>query len=108
MLTAWEMEARKHWTEHRPRLVKFLREKGVLREALRVAAENAGKMFGSLARRGVDPWEAQREGRIQFLLLPDEESVPMLDPDQAPFGQPAELSTRTKTQEEAPGSSMSI
>ena len=88
MLTAWEVEAKKHWTEHRPRLVKYLSEKGVLRQALQTAAENAGLTFGAMARRGVDPWEAQREARIQFLLLPSEEDVPMLDPDQAPFGQP--------------------
>ena len=88
MITAWEVEAKRHWTKHRPRLVKYLREKGVLRQALEQAAENAGLTFGAMARRGVDPWEAQREARIQFLLLPDEESVPMLDPDQAPFGQP--------------------
>ena len=99
MPTAWELEAKKHWTEHRPRLVKFLREKGVLRQALQRAAENAGLMFGRLARQGVNPWEAQREARVQFILLPDEESVPMLDPDQAPFGQPTESPTRTKTQE---------
>ena len=88
MMTAWEVEARRHWTKHRPRLVKYLREKGVLRQALQAAAENAGLTFVEMAKRGVNPWEAQREARIQFLLLPEEESVPMLDPDQAPFGQP--------------------
>ena len=92
-MTAWEVEAEKHWTEHRPRLVAYLREKGVLRQALQQAAENAGLMFGALARRGVNPWEAQREARVQFLLLPDEDSVPVLEPDQAPFGQPEPIDT---------------
>lgn len=88
MVTAWEVEARKHWKEHRPRLVRYLQERGVLKDALQVAAENAGKLFGALLRSGVNPWEAQREARIYFLLLPEEEAVPQLDPDQAPFGQP--------------------
>ena len=88
MMTAWEVEAKKPWTKHRPKLVKYLRKKGVLRQALEQAAENAGLTFVAMAKRGVAPWEAQREARIQFLLLPDEESVPILDPDQAPFGQP--------------------
>ena len=68
--------------------MKYLREKGVLRQALQIAAENAVKTCVEMAKRGVNPWEAQREARIQFLLLPEEDRVPMLDPDQAPFGQP--------------------
>ena len=46
MMTAWEVAATKIWTKHRPRLVKYLREKGVLRQALQTAEENACRIGG--------------------------------------------------------------
>ena len=87
-MLAAERRAKRHWEKFRPSLVKFLKEKKVLRQALRRAEENTRMMFGDWVRRGMNPWEAQREATIYFLLLPDEKEVPILHPDQAPFGQP--------------------
>ncbi len=87
-LRPWGLMAKKHWEEHRPRMVAHLKKQGVYRDALILAQEKAAQMSDSLAKRGLDGHQAQWEGKLAYLLLPAEDEEAVLDHDRMTFSQP--------------------
>ena len=87
-LRPWGLLAKKHWEEHRPKMVAHLKRQGVYRDALLLAQEKAGVLSDQLAKGGLDGHQAQWEGKLAFVLLPSEEEKAVLDNDQMPFSQP--------------------
>ena len=95
-MTPWMMEADRQWTRDRPRFVADMKRKGVYRETLQMAAERAHRMKDELLRAGADPFTATSDAKAQHLYLDDEETMPTLPPDLAPFGQPEPRGGRRK------------
>ena len=75
---AWQMEMRRHLKEHRPKMYRELLKAGTLDKVTCEASERAGEMVLDLIEQGVPPWEAQREARVQHLLLPSGADQPEL------------------------------
>ena len=61
---------------------------GKLERALEMALEQAVVMGVELTKRGHHPIVAKRIAQDRDWNLPKESEVPILDRDQAPFGQP--------------------
>ena len=80
-------EAQVQWLEARPRQVKWLRENDLLRLTLKRMVRDSANQCVALREAGVPPLEAQREATTRLLYLPDEESVPRLPEELAPYGQ---------------------
>lgn len=81
----WKKLTLDHWKEHRPKMVTYLEELGVLEKAVELAVEQAHQELAALRASGSHP-EAAREWVMQmYLLLPSEEDAAELPPDRAPF-----------------------
>lgn len=84
----WEALADKHWKEHRPRMYRHLKQKGVLSQALADADRNARSLVSqrvSLEGKHVD--DARDEALSRFVLLPSEDEEPLLTTDQMGYSQ---------------------
>ena len=81
-------ETLRHWKQFRPKLYQYLRSQGVLREAVKLATENRERTFSILTRKGVESREAAIHAREYHTKLPSEDRQPILEPAQAPLGQP--------------------
>ena len=58
-------------------------------DAVKLAIENRERTFWILVRKGVDSREAAIVARESHTTLPSEDRQPVLEPYQAPLGQPA-------------------
>ena len=89
----WAVLAKKHWKTFRPKMYSALVKSGQLEDRLRTAVENAQEQFIAYTQAGMDPFEAEREAKIDYLLLPTEEDQPLLGEDYPPRADPANLIT---------------
>lgn len=89
------MEALTSWTECRPKMVRFLRKNGILKEALLLADKKAREETMERVRHGEAPAQAKDAALMTYIYLPPEKDVPILPTDQMPFEQP-EITTRRK------------
>lgn len=77
-----------HWKQHRPKYYQYLREHDVLIDAVKMAIEARENLWQTLVLKGVYPRTAAYQARRYHTLLPGEDRVEFLEPDQAPLGQP--------------------
>lgn len=75
-----------HWERYLPRMVRELKEKGELEEALYSAQEMTGDAIATAIEQGMAPDQARELYREEWAFLPSEEDMPELGWD------PAELS----------------
>jgi hypothetical protein len=75
-LSWWAREMEAHLKEFRPKMHRDLLQAGTLGETCQAAADQAVEEYGNLIDRGVEPNEARRMARVQYLLLPSEKDVP--------------------------------
>ena len=79
-----------HWKEHRPKYREYLRQNGVLMDAVKLAIDARENLFWTLVKKKVEPREAALQAAWYHTKLPTEERQPLLEPDQAPLGQPGQ------------------
>jgi hypothetical protein len=82
----WARESKAHWQKHRPKMYNELEKSGQLEDTLRTAVQRAQDQCAANLDAGMDPFEAERQAKTDYLLLPDEEDVPLLgeNPDSLP------------------------
>lgn len=78
-LSWWAVEMKAHLKEFRPKMYEELLEAGKLDEVCQRTADHAKEAYGQMVDGGMDPYEAHREARMQYLLLPSENDVPDLE-----------------------------
>jgi hypothetical protein len=74
-LSGWALEMKAHLKEFRPKMYRDLLEAGKLDEVCQNSADQAKEAYGQMVDGGMDPHEAHREARVQYLLLPSETDV---------------------------------
>ena len=88
MLTRFGMMAEKSWKTNRPKMVRHLIKKGVLRDALEHNQEMAKEELADWVRKGASGPHVEMDVLKKWILLPDEKTVKRLPPDQMPYSQP--------------------
>ena len=87
-LTEGRKHILRHWRNFRPKYYKYLKELDALKEAVEMAIRNQSNMEKAMLKAGVDSSTARLESTWHFTKLPSEDRQPILEPDQAPLGQP--------------------
>jgi hypothetical protein len=87
-MSRWERPFEENLRIDRPNLYWKLKESGQLKEYLTEIGNQAMQTYIQLARRGMNPFEAESEA-IRTYLLPSEEDQPNLGegPLEDPFGE---------------------
>lgn len=92
-LSPWAMEAEAHWRKYRPKMYRELKQSGELNDFLEKAARRAMDQCVAYVEAGMHPFEAESEAKRDYLLLPDEDDVPLLGENPDALPDPANLMT---------------
>jgi hypothetical protein len=92
-LSPWAMEAEAHWRKYRPKMYREMEQSGELNDFLAKAARRAMDQCAASVAAGMHPLEAESEAKRNYLLLPDEEDVPLLGENPDALPDPANLMT---------------
>ncbi len=77
--------ALKSWKECRPKMVRELKRRGALEYALLHAQEMAENELAQRVREGELYAQAREAALLNWILLPDEKTQPVLSADQMPY-----------------------
>lgn len=83
-LSRWAREMKAHLKEFRPKMYRDLLKAGDLDRVCQETAQRALEAYWQMVDAGVEPHEAWRVARVEYLLLPSEKDVP----DEELFGTP--------------------